>query len=256
MPEEPQETIWKDEIDHAVAVLRNARHGVVFTGAGVSVESGIPPFRGENGIWNYVDPIYLELGFFLKKPLVSWQKIKEIFYDTFGCAEPNYAHYFISRLEKRGIIETVITQNIDNLHQIAGSKRVLELHGSSRTLVCTDCGSEYDISFTDLNFLPPTCYICKGILKPKIVFFNEEPPKKELEESFEEAARSDVLLVIGSDGEVLPAAQIPFTAKENGATIIEINITRSRYTDTITDIFLKGTAVDMCKKMGNLLMIE
>ena len=78
MPEVPQEPIWKDDVERAVAVLRNARHGVVFTGAGVSVESGIPPFRGENGIWNYVDPIYLELGFFLKKPLVSWQKIKEI----------------------------------------------------------------------------------------------------------------------------------------------------------------------------------
>ena len=256
MPEKTLDSIWKDDIERAVAILLKAKHGVAFTGAGVSVESGIPPFRGENGIWNYVDPIYLELGFFLKKPLVSWQKIKEIFYDSFGRAEPNYAHYFISRLEKRGIIEAVITQNIDNLHQIAGSKYVLELHGSSKTLVCTDCGTEYDISFTDLNFLPPTCYICKGILKPKIVFFNEEPPKEELEKSFEEAARSDVLFIIGSDGEVLPAAQIPFTAKENGAKIIEINIAKSRYTDTITDIFLKGTAVDMCKKMGKLLMIE
>ncbi|HRZ20885.1 MAG TPA: Sir2 family NAD-dependent protein deacetylase, partial [Bacteroidales bacterium] len=84
MPEDAQEITWKDDVERAVAVLFNARHGVVFTGAGVSVESGIPPFRGENGIWNYVDPVYLELGFFLKKPLVSWQKIKEIFYDTFG----------------------------------------------------------------------------------------------------------------------------------------------------------------------------
>lgn len=256
MPDQTENIHWKDRVEEAVTILRKAKYGVAFTGAGISVESGIPPFRGENGIWNRVDPVYLELGFFMRKPLASWQKIKEIFYDTFVRAEPNYAHYFLSRLEKRGIIETVITQNIDNLHQIAGCKQVLELHGTSKVLVCTDCGSEYDISFTDLNFLPPTCYICKGILKPKIIFFNEEPPGEVLAKSFEAASRADVLLIIGTDGEVLPAAQIPFTAKENGARIIEINIAKSRYTDTITDIFLEGKAVEVCQKMGKRMLIE
>jgi NAD-dependent deacetylase len=248
--------VWKDPVEKAVAYLQRAKYGISFTGAGISVESGIPPFRGKDGIWSRIDPIYLEIGFFQKKPLVSWQKIKEVFYDVILRAEPNYAHYFLSKMDKRGILEAVITQNIDNLHQIAGSRKVYELHGTSKVLVCTECGSEYDISFTDLNFLPPTCYICKGILKPKIVFFNEVPPQEELENAFQEASRADVLLIIGTDGEVLPASQIPFVAKEHGAFIIEINITRTRYTDTVTDIFLEGSAVDICKKMGKQLLIE
>jgi NAD-dependent deacetylase len=256
MPEDLNDIVWKDPVEHAVALLQKAKYGVAFTGAGISVESGIPPFRGENGIWTKIDPIYLEIGFFRKKPLLSWQKIKEVFYDVILHAEPNYAHYFLSRLDKRGILEAVITQNIDNLHHIAGSKKVYELHGTSKLLVCTECGTEYDISFTDLNFLPPTCYICKGILKPKIVFFNETPPKEELENSFSEASRADVLLIIGTDGEVLPASQIPYVAKENGATIIEVNIARTRYTDEVTDIFLEGSAVEICRKMGRLLLIE
>jgi NAD-dependent deacetylase len=243
-------------IREAVAILQASRYGVAFTGAGISVESGIPPFQGENGLWSRYDPIFLDIEFFRRKPAASWKKIKEIFYETLSKAEPNGAHYFLSILQKRGILESIITLNIDSLHQMAGSKNVLQLHGSIKKLICMECASEYDISFTDLNFLPPTCYICKGLLKPAIVFFNEPLPKHTVEQCFEEVRKADVLLIIGTDGEAFPASQIPMMAKDNGASIIEINIRKSHFSDTFTDVFLEGPAVEITRQMGKLMLIN
>lgn len=244
-----------EKIELAANLIRKAKYAVAFTGAGISVESGIPPFRGENGLWNTTDPIFLEIDFFRKKPLQSWIKIKEIFYDSLGDAEPNIAHEILAKMEKRSFLETIITQNIDHLHQKAGSKYVYEIHGTYKQLVCTECSSEYDMSFADLNYLPPTCFICKGILKPDMVFFNEPIPKFAKKRSFEEAAKADVLLIIGTNAEVLPAAKIPEIAKENGAKIIEINIKPSHFTNTVTDIFLKMKATEAMKEIGKLLYL-
>lgn len=243
------------KLKQAAQLIRKAKYAVAFTGAGISVESGIPPFRGENGLWNTTDPIFLEIEFFKKMPLQSWQKIKEIFYDSLGDAEPNLAHEVLAKMEQRSFIETVITQNIDHLHQKAGNKYVYEIHGTYKQLVCTECSSEYDMSFADLNYLPPTCYICKGILKPDMVFFNEPIPAFAKKRSFEEAAKADVMLIIGTNAEVMPAAKIPETAKENGAKIIEINIKPSLFTNTVTDIFLEMKASEAMKEIGNLLYI-
>ena len=243
------------KLETAANLIRKAKYTVAFTGAGISVASGIPPFRGKNGLWNKTDPIFLEIEFFHKKPLQSWQKIKEIFYDSLGDAEPNLAHEILAKMEKRSFLESVITQNIDHLHQKAGSKYVYELHGTYKQLVCTECSSEYDMSFADLNYLPPTCYICKGILKPDMVFFNEPIPEFAKKRSFEEAQKADVLLIIGTNAEVFPAAKIPLTAKENGAKIIEINIKETDFTSEITDVFLKGGAVEILKNIGELLYL-
>jgi NAD-dependent deacetylase len=244
-----------EQLQAAANLIRKAKYAVAFTGAGVSVESGIPPFRGENGLWNTTDPIFLEIDFFRKKPLQSWIKIKEIFYDSLGDAEPNIAHEILAKMEKRSFLETIITQNIDHLHQKAGSKYVYEIHGTYKQLVCTECSSEYDMSFADLNYLPPTCFICKGILKPDMVFFNEPIPAFAKKRSFEEAAKADVLLIIGTNAEVLPAAKIPEVAKENGAKIIEINIKPSHFTNTVTDIFLEMKATEAMKEIGKLLYL-
>ena len=244
-----------EKLKQAAETIRKAKYPVAFTGAGISVESGIPPFRGENGLWNRFDPIFLDIGFFRTKPLQSWKKIKEIFYDTLGDAEPNKAHEGLAKMEKRSFLESIITQNIDHLHQKAGNKYVYELHGTYKQLVCTECNSEYDISFSDLNFLPPTCYICKGILKPNMVFFNEPIPKFALKRSFEEARKADVLLIIGTNAEVFPAAEIPLSAKNNGATIIEINICETHFTREITDIFICEKAVNAMEKIGELLYL-
>lgn len=243
------------EIEKAAELIRNAKYAIAFTGAGISVESGIPPFRGENGLWNSHNPIYLEIGFFRKKPLQSWIKIKEIFYDKLGNAEPNSAHIILAKMEERSFIESIITQNIDGLHQKAGSRYVYELHGTYKKLVCIDCNSEYDLSFADLNYLPPTCYVCKGILKPDIVFFNEPIPAFAKNRSFDEVNKADVMLIIGTNAEVLPAAELPLVAKKNGAKIIEININKSHITNTVTDIFLEGKATEILEKIGEFLYI-
>lgn len=244
-----------DKLWKASYLIRKAKYAVAFTGAGISVESGIPPFRGENGLWNTTDPIFLEIDFFHKKPLQSWKKIKEIFYDSLGDAEPNAAHTILAKMEERSFLETVITQNIDHLHQKAGSKYVYEIHGTYKQLVCTECSSEYDISFANLDYLPPTCYICKGILKPDMVFFNEPIPAFAKKRSFDEAGKCDVLLIIGTNAEVLPAAKIPEVAKANGAKIIEININPSHFTNTITDVFIEMKATEAMKELGKLLYI-
>jgi NAD-dependent deacetylase len=243
------------KINEAVKLIRKSKYMVAFTGAGVSVESGIPPFRGENGIWVTSHPIFLEIDFFRKKPLQSWKKIKEIFYDKLGDAEPNTAHEVLAKMEKRSFLETVITQNIDHLHQKAGSKYVYELHGTYRQLVCTECGSEYDLGFADLDFLPPTCFVCKGILKPDMVFFNEPIPWFAKKRSFDEARKSDLLLIIGTNAEVLPAAEIPEIAKNTGAAIIEINIKPSPFTHTVTDIFIEARATEAMEEIGKLLYL-
>ncbi|QGY42601.1 NAD-dependent protein deacylase [Maribellus comscasis] len=243
------------KLESAVKLIRKAKYTVAFTGAGISVASGIPPFRGKNGLWNKTSPIFLEIEFFNKKPLQSWKKIKEIFYDSLGDAEPNIAHEVLAKMEKRSFLESVITQNIDHLHQKAGSKYVYELHGTYKQLVCTECSSEYDMSFADLNYLPPTCYICKGILKPDMVFFNEPIPPFAKKRSFEEAEKADVFLIIGTNAEVLPAADIPVTAKKHGAKIIEINIKETHFTREITDVFLQGEAAEIMKQIGKLLYL-
>ncbi len=243
------------KIEKAAEIIRNAKYAVAFTGAGISVDSGIPAFRDEKGIWNSHHPIYLEIDFFKKKPLQSWLKIKEIFYDNIHEAEPNIAHKVLAKMEKRSFIESIITQNIDNLHQKAGSKYVYELHGNYKRLICTECSSEYDISFANLDFLPPTCYVCKGILKPNIVFFNEPIPQFAKTRSFAEAKKADVMLIIGTNAEVLPAADLPVIAKEHGAKIIEINIKKSQLTESISDIFLKGKATDVLKIIGKYLYL-
>jgi len=234
-----------ENLEKAAELIRKSKYTVAFTGAGISVESGIPPFRGENGLWNKVDPIFLEINFFKTKPYQSWKIIKEIFYDKLGDAEPNLAHIMLALMEKRSYLESVITQNIDHLHQKAGNSYVYELHGSYKQLVCTSCSSEFDMSFADLNFLPPTCFVCKGILKPDIVFFNEPIPSFAKKRAFEEALKADVMIIIGTNAEVLPAANIPVVAKEHGATIIEINIEETHFTHEITDIFLQGKASEI-----------
>lgn len=241
------------DIEKAANLIRSAKYAIAFTGAGISVESGIPPFRGDEGLWNTHHPIYLEIDFFHKKPLQSWIKIKEIFYDKLGNAQPNIAHEVLAKMEQRSFIESLITQNIDHLHQKAGSQNVVELHGTYKQLVCTGCNSEYDISFANLNYLPPTCFVCKGILKPDFVFFNEPIPTYTKNRAIEEVNKTDLMLIIGTNAEVLPAADFPVMAKNNGAKILEINIKQSHLTETVTDVFLKGKATEVLKSIGKFL---
>ncbi|MHA1902261.1 MAG: SIR2 family NAD-dependent protein deacylase [Promethearchaeota archaeon] len=242
----------KDNYKQASKWILSSKHTVVFTGAGVSVESGIPPFRGENGLWNKYNPIFLEMGYFKANPKESWELIKEIFYDFFGKAKPNKAHQILAEWEKQNLIQTIITQNIDNLHQEAGSKNILEFHGTAQTLSCISCHKQYK-SQTFLNPLPPRCPDCGGLLKPDFVFFSEPIPPKVYQESIRNSELADLFILVGTTGEIMPASMIPYVAKEHNAKFIEINIKPSKYTRTITNIFLEGKATDVFKRLDEIL---
>ena len=237
-------------IEKAAELIKNTNHITAFTGAGISVESGIPPFRGENGLWNKYDPVFLDINYFYQNPLRSWKMIKEIFYDFFGKAKPNAAHIALAKMELSGYVNSVITQNIDNLHQEAGSKNVYEFHGSSKNLFCTKCSKIFPAKNIDLFHLPPKCEECGTVLKPDFVFFGEPIPEPARTNSFAETKKADVFILIGTTGEIMPASMIPIEAKRNNVKIIEVNIKPSNYTNTITDIFLEGKATEI---MTNLL---
>jgi NAD-dependent deacetylase len=166
----------EQKIQNTVDLLRSADHVTVFTGAGISIESGLPSFRGKNGIWERVDPQILELGYFFDSPLASWRLIKKFFYDSFGQAAPNSAHKFSATFESMGFIDFIINQNIDTLHQRAGSKKVIEFHGNFRKIVCLECKKYVDIAESMLDNLPTRCPHCSSVLKPDFVFFGESIP--------------------------------------------------------------------------------
>lgn len=233
----------------AVELLGKSRFTTAFTGAGISVESGIPPFRGPEGLWSRYDPTVLDIGYFHQNPLESWKVIKEIFYDFFGKANPNAAHFALAKMEEKGLLENIITQNIDNLHQQAGSREVYEFHGNSHSLVCTKCGKHFGIPDIRFDKLPVLCDKCHGLVKPDFIFFGEGIPPQAYEKSLEAARRADVFLVIGTTGEIMPASQIPYLAKENDAKIIEVNTEPSTFTHQITDVFLQGKATEVMLKL-------
>ncbi len=243
-----------DSVKKAAELISDSSKIVAFTGAGISVESGIPPFRGENGLWSKFDPSFLELSFFYSNPAESWKLIKDIFYEYFGKSKPNRAHFFLAKLEREGKLIGVITQNIDNLHQEAGSKKVVEYHGNSKYLVCTECGARYPFSEKMIEKIPPVCEKCKGILKPDFIFFGEGIPLDAVSGTEKLLEEGDLLLVIGTTGEVYPAGLIPIEAKRKGMPVIEINPEPSKVTP-YADIFLKMKATEAAEALERELGI-
>jgi NAD-dependent deacetylase len=241
-------------IQKAAKVLLKSNFTTAYTGAGISVESGIPPFRGDGGLWTKYDPYLLDIDHFMQDPLEAWKLIKEIFYNFLGSAKPNRAHLILADMERKGFLKRTITQNIDNLHQEAGCKHVFDFHGNSKRLVCLSCKTYYPVSVVNLDHLPPTCRQCGGLLKPDFVFFGESIPQIPLTAAYEASNISDVFLIIGTTGEVMPANQFPLLAKENGATIIEVNPRESNYTSTVTDIFLQGKATEIMELLEEALL--
>jgi len=219
---------------------------------GISVESGIPPFRGRNGLWEKYDPSLFEISYFMEHPAESWKLLKKIFYESFAEAEPNEAHRVLARLEKKGVLKALITQNIDNLHYEAGNRKIVEYHGTLRNLICMGCQKVYpaeeDLLKTDI----PRCD-CGAFLKPDIIFFGELIPLSALEGVEKVIKETDTMIIIGTTGEVYPASMIPHDAKRRGAGIIEVNVQPSNYTNDITDIFLQGSASEIMKKLEGLI---
>ncbi|MCK5781713.1 MAG: NAD-dependent deacylase [Flavobacteriales bacterium] len=235
----------EEDIKRAAELIKGSKYTTAFTGAGISVESGIPPFRGEGGLWNKYDPNILDLYTYKTNPQKSWPVIKELFFDFFGDARSNKAHFGLAELEEKGLLKSVITQNIDSLHQEAGSRHVFEYHGNCRRLVCFECGSIELVKTKTLSETPPKCEKCGGLLKPDFIFFGEGIPELAYEKSIEAVRNCEVMLVIGTTGEIVPASTLPYLAKEMGAKIIEINTNESAYTKSIIDVFLQGRATEI-----------
>jgi len=208
-------------------MVSQAKRLVAFTGAGISAESGIPTYRGKDGVWHKYDPArYASIHYFFKDPGYYWRFFQEVRYPVLKKAAPNSAHVALARLEENGVLRAVITQNIDGLHQLAGSRRVLELHGNTRRISCLNCNRvcTMDEVYKQLETqLPPACPACGGSLKPEVVFFGESLPMAVLEEAIGEARQCDLFVVIGSSLVVQPAASLPVEAKQRGAGLVIVN---------------------------------
>ena len=215
----------------AAELIINAKKLVVFTGAGISTESGIPDFRSPGGIWSRFDPDDFTYQKFVADPETrrkQWQMLGEGHLTTM--AKPNPAHYAIAELDKLGRLDCVITQNVDNLHQKAGvpDDKVFELHGNMQWAVCLSCGKRYPFEQIKVRLDEgeeiPDCEVCHGMLKPNAVLFGEQLPYEVLQEATHRSSNCDLLIVVGSTLIVYPAAYMPIYAVQAGAKLVIINL--------------------------------
>ena len=235
-------------IHSAAEILAGAQHAVALTGAGISVDSGIPDFRSPGGLWTRFDPMeYATLQAFLVDPEKVWNMIFEL-RGLLESAEPNPGHLALARLEALGRLHCVVTQNVDNLHQEAGNKQVVEFHGNNRRLICLGCGTTVDsndIEMPEGERQAPRCATCDRVLKPDVVFFGEAIPGEALARAQAEAARTDAMLVVGTSTTVAPANLMPHIASRAGAKIIEVNLEVTELSHSLTDVFLAGSSSEV-----------
>jgi len=244
-----------EDLRRARELVQNAQRICALTGAGISVDSGIPDFRSEGGLWKRYDPLeYATYESFLNDPSKFWTMGRELARVILD-AKPNAAHYALAELEKRGKLIGVITQNIDNLHQAAGSKRVIELHGNYLRAYCMSCGKVYVGEAVHRRVangeIPPRCDECKGVLKSESILFGEPLPEKAMSEAIELCRQTDLMLVVGTSLAVYPAAYLPQLAKDSGAKVIMINL-HGENRDGVADIVLKGRASIILPKLVDL----
>ena len=218
-----------DVIERLAEVLRRAQAGVAFTGAGISTESGIPDFRSPGGVWSRHKPVMYDDFLRSRGERVRYWKMRAEIYRDFAAARPNDGHRALARLEEMGRIVAVVTQNIDGLHQDAGSGRVIELHGTSRVIACVLCRKEWPphvvLAWIKAGDEAPQCDECGGPLKSRTISFGQAMPVDEMNEAAALSLEADVYLAIGSSLVVEPAASLPRLAKHHGATLVVLNQT-------------------------------
>ena len=240
----------EDLVNAAAKLLADASYAVVFTGAGISTESGIPDFRSPGGVWSRYKPVlYQEFIASAEARKLYW-KMKREGYPDFVKSRPNAAHFAIVEIEKMGKLLGIITQNIDGLHHEAGNspEKIVELHGNNRRVVCLSCGKtssmEEVIQRIDAGEEAPECTDCGGYLKPATVSFGQAMPEKEMMMAHRFAATCDLFIAVGSSLVVEPAASFPVTTKRSGTALILINLTATPI-DPIADLVLHGKAGDI-----------
>lgn len=224
-------------IEQAARWIVSRGGAAALTGAGISVPSGIPDFRSASGLWARYDPFeYATIEAFRRDPEKVWTFLRELERTVQG-AEPNPAHEALAQLEHAGWLDGVVTQNVDALHQRAGSRRVVELHGSGARLVCPRCGRVYDAAQAARLGDPPRC-VCGAILKPDIVLFGEPLPPGVYERAVSLVEGAPVLLVVGTSAEVFPAAGLPERSRRRGGLIVEINPQPTALTERVASLHL------------------
>jgi NAD-dependent deacetylase len=247
------------EVERAAALIRGARHMVAFTGAGQSTASGIPDFRSPGeGLWEKDDPMMVaSIWAFRLDPKSFYRWIRPMV-SMLLTAAPNPAHVALADLEEMGILKAVITQNIDNLHQRAGSRRVLELHGHLREATCIRCYSQVPIDPAMVQLVlsgrTPTCD-CGGVYKPNVILFGEQLPVRVLNLAIDEARRCDLMLVAGSSLEVAPAADVPFLAVQCGAQAVIVNLQPTAL-DSQAQVVIHGDVAEILPAIVQRLQVS
>jgi NAD-dependent deacetylase len=243
-------------IQRAAELIGGARRGLALTGAGVSAESGIPTFRGAGGLWTRYDPVKVaSIEYFMADPTAYWSASKDRGRVALA-ARPNPGHHALAALETSCRLVAVVTQNTDGLHQDSGSRTVIEVHGSSRTVQCLDCGNREprgDVQARLEVQMPPRCGTCGGTyLKPTVVLFGEPLPQAAIQQAFTLARQADVMLVVGSSLVVYPAADIPLVAVRSGAQLIVINAEPTPF-DEIAEVVIRGKSGEVLPEIVELI---
>lgn len=242
------------QIAEAIDILRQSRHAVALTGAGISTPSGIPDFRSrDSGLWEKHDPTEVaSIAAFKQNPQEFYRWIRPLL-DTITIAKPNAAHQALTQLEAHGPLKAIITQNIDTLHRKAGSQNVLEVHGHLREATCLRC---YDIYKTEAvldEFYAadevPCCPSCGGILKPNVILFGELLPVSVLNQARLQARSCDVMLAIGSSLEVAPVGDLPMLAKQAGAYLIFVNLIET-HLDPLAEVVIHADVADVLPQLA------
>lgn len=251
----------ENKIERAAKLLLKSKYVTCLTGAGISVESGIRPFRGPGGLWTEKgEPPMNGFQRFMADPKTYWENnIKGIgrdaeFTRTINEAKPHGAHYALAELERMGILKYLITQNIDNLHLAAGNKNVAEIHGNMKKLRCVECNQRFELDAVSLDELPPRCPKCHGVIKNDTVMFGEPIPYDVLLVCQREAAKSDCMLSIGTSVFVYPAAGFPLEVKRRGGALIEVNLYETEMT-SICDVSLQGKAGEIVPQLVEQLKV-
>lgn len=242
------EQALEQAVDQAARLIVQARHVVALVGAGISVESGIPPFRGPGGLWTkYGEPDMRGYERFMEDPKGWWERAlsrsgayQELL-EALDRARPNAAHYALRDLEEIGALKHIITQNIDNLHQEAGSRAITEIHGNRTKVRCLGCGRRWPFQEFPMEELPPHCPHCGGLVKTDTVMFGEPIPRDALDECIAQTRMCDCMLLVGTSAVVYPAAGFPVDVKMSGGKLIEVNPNETPLTE-LCDVILRAPA--------------
>ncbi|HEX6029787.1 MAG TPA: NAD-dependent deacylase [Tepidiformaceae bacterium] len=246
-------------LQEAADALRRSQHVVALVGAGLSAESGIPTYRGTGGLWTrFAEPTIDGWDLFVADAEAWWKHALDEsghmseFSRAIDAAEPNAGHLAMAELERMGRLRHIITQNIDNLHQRAGSRAITEIHGNRFLARCMTCGQREPLDRLSFDRLPPLCIECGGIMKNDTVMFGEPIPDDALRASYMQAALADAFIVVGTSAVVYPAADFPVMAKRRGAMLIEVNPEETALTE-LADIVVRAPAGESLPALVDLL---